>query len=442
MMHTPTRFQRRRTAWSLVLGVVVLASCTSDTPTTPSEAPTPTDVSWTHCPGVFAPDIAWFAVQDGTGPWRRVTETSHTFSFHLDSGRAAVAYTDASPLPYSSTYVRFFTAGELRAIQPLCDRRAFSPAEGKRISGSISGLGPLDEADIALGRETAYVSGPASTDEPVGFTLSGLESAAADLIAVKHLRCTSPSTCTAPPAMIIRRGIDPPNESTLPPLDFTDASESFELVSRTLTIGNLVGGETFAASETFQTATTTVGVTLMNKTDGSANAVSARIAYYTLPNDRQLSGDVSRLYISTRLPAATRELIAEVRGSGDEAVALGPALPSVSITAAQQSGFTTIHAEVPNQGTFATWGAEYIQRGVVGIYVRISSGYSRSGMVNVGVPSFAGSSGWSSEWGLRKGVPTSWTVFGLDMDPVSIENSLAPSFLRLRIATRFGMLTP
>lgn len=380
--------------FSLVCASITVG-CRTDEVNSPSLTPTPTGIRWTSCINGTT-TVAWLAIQDGTGPWRRITEMDKTFAFRLDSNRAGVAYVTvgATPSEYAETSIRFYTAHELKNIRPLC--AGLIGLRGREIRGTVAGLGPLERADIALAQSTT--SADWSTGVGISsFALQNIEGGPADLIAVRRVSCQNPPTCAAATGMIIRRGIDPPIGSVLPVLDFADTRETFQLLPNSLTIQGLAAGESGLVVEAFSTPRTSAIVRLMDDTKLNATGPTARITYYAVPDDRLSTGDVHRISVYAASADAGHETLVEMHSAADASITMVSEFPPVTIVTTRRSGFATVSTEVAQTGGSRTWLAEFDQRDV-NISIRVSAGYAGRGSVGLSIPNFARVSGWSSSW--------------------------------------------
>ena len=433
-MHTRCTMWRLLAASSLTSTVLSLGACRSDGPTAVSEAPPRIEVSWNRC----GPSVPWLAVQDGAGPWRRVTESGGTFAFHLDSARAGVAFVVSTPPTYVEMQLRFYTARELQSAHPLC--APVMPAATKRVAGTVAALGALEYSDIALAESEGYADGFSGVG-PFPFTLVNVASGAADLLAMKRSICQLPPSCAAATAMIIRRAIDPPDLSVLAPLDFSDTREAFQFVPKTLTVQGLASGETLEVDEAFRSLTTPLGLEIMSQTNIAPTGSSARLPYYGVPEERLVNGDTHELLIFAQSVGSARESVVHVHSVADQSVSLAAALPAVTMRSSHTSAGATIDAAVAASDDFKTWFAEYLQ-GDVDIVVRVSRGYAGSGTVRPSVPNFAGVAGWLPSWGLQAGVPVSWNLFGVNLDVTTIETPVSRGVPAFQGASRDGQLTP
>ncbi|MGH7555676.1 MAG: hypothetical protein ACREMQ_21970, partial [Longimicrobiales bacterium] len=199
------------------------------------------NTTFRFCP----PNVALFAAyQDGNGPWTAVAITNNAITFNIASGRGGVAYVH-SPNPNAyATVIYYGTQAELNAGTAQCPAL---PAT-KSVNGSVANVGAGEQAYVGLSIVLNALP-PGTTN----FTLQGVPEGVTDLIATRVAQVIGAQgiTQTANKA-IIRRGLDPAANSTLPVLDF-NAAEAFNPVTRNLTLNNL-GTDVAIIGESFRTA--------------------------------------------------------------------------------------------------------------------------------------------------------------------------------------------
>src|SRR4051812_35165814 len=111
--------------------VVLATACSSDSGST--EPGNPTSITYAPCINdVDAP--SWFAVQDGSKAWKRVTPTNGAFTFTVGSDKVGVA-TFANGL----LAITYATPAELQSLASTC-------ATARRsVSGTVIGYASTDE---------------------------------------------------------------------------------------------------------------------------------------------------------------------------------------------------------------------------------------------------------------------------------------------------------
>jgi hypothetical protein len=159
----------------------------------------------------------WFAVQNGTGPWTRVTPSNNTFTFTLGpTGAYAVVTRNGAD---TVTSVMYATATEIASIAAATPCGP-DPATGtKRMNGTMLNASTANQTVFP----TIIVGGAQFTktsDSTNAFTLIGVPSGSRDLIAASIHNAANVSR------MLIRRNTNYANNQNIPTLDLT-GTESF-----------------------------------------------------------------------------------------------------------------------------------------------------------------------------------------------------------------------
>jgi hypothetical protein len=406
--------------------------------------------AWEFCSAAAVP--IWFAVQDGTGTWTRIAPAGTKFEFDIASGGGGIAYVTTrdfagTALPRSMAALwsdpleaaRFLRNRDLDARAPSLDGAASagssSPARydifiaygtqaelsaqglqqcvpGNRVGGSVANLGVNQSAEVTLGTSSALVSGLDPT-----FQLDRVADGPLDLVASRII--VDPVTSgAAVDRLIIRRGLDQADNSTLPVLDFT-TGEAFAPVVANLTVNNSGPGQAYVLSSVV-TSGASRGAEI-----SVTSGVSGPLLYYGVPSAKQAPGDLHFVAAFVFMGADV-----EFRGSGlyftdptDRTVTLGPMLPVPDV----QTVSTTPSLRLRATGSLTMAYNRYVR--VIfdqpgrSTTIEASAAYlSGATTYDVAIPDFTGVAGWVDDWGLKQGVPpTGWIVtgFGFTGDGVS-----------------------
>jgi hypothetical protein len=415
----------------LLCAAFSLLACGLDEASGPTSAPV--TITWRSCTDP-SEAIRWFAVQDGTGPWRQVAGVSGTYQFQLNSHSAGVAYVAGGESP--ETVVRYYTTAELAAVGPRC----YEVQRPKtRLTGSVSSLSASEYADIAFGDGYSYASpdfrGGVST-----FSLDMETPKTSDLLAVRQARCAG-SACPMATGMIIRRSLTIPADASLGLLDFSNVAEVFPLVARHLTILGTSTGVGVKVSGSFTTSSTGAAVPLTRISALMPSSSSSVATYYGVPDERLMSGDEHRLFLQSGTNSLLHEGMVILPRAIDTTVSLGVTLSSPAVATARHTGFATASATLPRDTGLEFWVARFEQSSIY-VSVYVSAGYRASGDVRLEVPDFSGVQGWTATWGLGAGSKIFWSVSGLNVGPVKFETSTYSTMPSYRGTTRFGSVTP
>jgi hypothetical protein len=140
-------------------------------------------LDWSKC---AAPD--WLAVQDGAGPWTRVSGSGGIFSGAVSSAVGGIAWVENG----TTTVVRYMTHAEL-VSRPL-DMCGLSSGP-RSLSGSATHGSPTEQGTYSLGGGTGLSSGTQPR-----FTITGARDGVHDLLAYTTFQGSAPTR------VILRRG--------------------------------------------------------------------------------------------------------------------------------------------------------------------------------------------------------------------------------------------
>ena len=382
----------------------------------------------------------WFAVQDGTGAWTRVTGSNNTYSFDLSSATGGVAYaTPAATGTGYATNVYYGTKAEITA------RGVFScpTAVSKTVTGTTAGLASLDNAYVSLGNRITTVipvAGP-------GFTLTGVADGAHDLVATRNsLALNGLAVSSTLSKIIVRRALNPTGGAVLPVLDF-NAAEAVAPATATATINNL-GTDQSLFTVLLQTANGTNGLLYTDPGAGGASRT-----FFGLPAAQQIAGDLHYVQTTALGATFTSDPIAAATGRSagtfistvsNVTLTLGPALSTPTVTTVATAPYARLRAVLPRQTEYnQIFAASYQQSGSTprNVLIEATAAYVGAGSFDVTIPDFS-SIGYDSSWGLKSGVSTMWiltaTGFSAGTNAV-VQQSAGVTAL---VATKAGMITP
>jgi len=370
-------------------------ACNNDDPAAPRPVPERA-VAVSYCAGI-AP--TWVAFRDGDGEWTRetpsVTGSTTTFRHSFTNNRAAIAsLTRVLDGQFSVLRVLYGAPDELSTDGDTTSADCLT-GNFKSLRGTVSGIATTEAAFIAVGplARTGVVP-----REGLDFTIEGVPDGPQDLLAVRTAQA-------APPRLIVRRNLDLPNGSVVPTLDFASA-EAFDMVTATLTIGNL-GGDGNPVVD-FSVLTTPHGEFFLPI---AASGNGSPQPYLALPANKLLAGDVERLHVSAN-GNTSRTADLYFRTPTDRTVTLGSRIepPTISAIAGGstprfraryvvQADYDKVSAIVYNQPT---------STGIVAVlmtpaYAALAGGY------DLDVPDFGGVPGFDPSWALQAGV-INWTA--------------------------------
>ena len=391
------------------------------------------NVTWTFgfC---GAQDIPiWVAAQNGSGAWQRVVGVNNSYSFTITS-QGGIAYVTQNGANDFDISFYFGSLAEMQARgSSICPTAAL-----KTVNGSVANYGTSTFAQISLGPAFQQVQNPMTT-----FQLQGVPPGTVDLVAVRSgIDLANPLAGLQVNKLIIRRGLNPADGSTLPVLDFNGA-EAFDPDRKTLTIGGGTAGEQLLGGVTYFTANQGFAV-LSSGTLASGGVVN----YPAVPSSRQAATD---LHIVTAIgtvasggtSTSSRVLTEVFKDAGNRTVTLPPALNTPTFTTLATAPYLRNRVQLARQPEYGNaWVLGYGQNGRA-VSVFISSGYLGSDPFDFAFPDFSTVAGWQNTWGLAGGALTTynisasgWTLGGSGFVNPYLEGTV------IRTGARTGQFTP
>jgi hypothetical protein len=393
---------------------------------------------WTFCAASGV--AAFFAFQDGTGPWTAVTGANNVYNFNISSARGAIAYVTTNG-NNSTLTVQYGSAQELN--QQGTNLCGTTPA-GKTINGSVANVGAQETSTITLGNATAVVN--ASTGN--NFVLQNVRDGALDLVAGRSMQSIGAGGLSIVMNKgIIRRGLNQAAGSTLPVLDF-NAAEAFTPVTRNVTINNL-NGEFTTLSSTYLTAGGTSGSLY---TEATANTNVTR-PYYGVPQANQQNGDLHFFAVTAiaGLTTATtaRTIMSVFRNPVDFTLTLGSVIGNIATTVAATTPYAMLRSQYTIQAEYNSyWLLQYVQSAAGAtrsVSIGMTAAYQGSGTtVDITIPNLSTVAGWNNAWGLVVGQAVSWIFSAWGWTGIGSGGTSTPALegSTSRNGVRFGTITP
>jgi hypothetical protein len=354
-------------------------------------------VSFTFC----AEDAPiWVAIQDGTGAWTRVNPTSgSTYSFAFPSGKGGVATVDTVGAGTDLSVI-YATLAEFTAATSTINNGGCS--SDKTVNGSVSGVGATELASVTLGSSGAFVIPAVSTS----FVLNNVPAGPQDLVATRTDASSNVNW------VILRRGLNQANNSTLPVLAF--GTEGFAPASANVTVTGL-GSDTAAV------------VSLFNGVRGSSFAFLSSISdvisttppqpFAAIPTGNLQANELQELVaFSNELNNSRSDRTAGLYFTtvSNRTVALGPKLNTPTVTKVVTGVNARPNAMLVSQAQYnRLFSADYSQSSLNrDANVVATAGYfgGLPGTWNVTLPDLSAATGWNTNWGLANGTPIDWTI--------------------------------
>ena len=403
----------------VLLLIAAVSACSDGTlPSVPPPPPPPISVTVAYC---IQP--AWVAFQDGDGAWTRaqpvLSGSNTTFRSEFSAGRGAITTLSRVGDNMTVLSVLYGTPAELVTAGDT-NPRDCGPAPAKTLLGTVAQLDT---------NETAFVSASFNSRVRVSvdrtFELKGLASGPRDLLATRTTRTDGSDVITR---LMLRRGVDVPDSSTLPVLDFASA-EAFAPAVANVSLDGL-GAESAASGTRLLTDRDELTVSLMI---GPTTAVTR--PYVALPESQLLAGDLQILSasVSAATTGSARSATLYFRTPTGRTLTLGaPLIPPVFSTVASAPALR-LRAHFVPQSEYDRSAVVVYQQGTT-TFVAISMTAAYAALTETGydlvVPDLAGAVGFDSAWSLHPGATLLWSAgriggtLGLGRDAVPSDGTV------------------
>jgi hypothetical protein len=345
----------------------------------------------------------WFAAQNGTGAWTRVTAgANNTFTFPVGSaGGFAMVRPDGGG-PGFSTSVFYGSQADITALALGSPCRGVNPSGGtKRLTGSIGASGAAAHAFVGIGG--ASIQHPAI--QGAGFTLDGVPAGQRDLIAANFKNDANDINSIT--QVILRRDVN--YASAIPALSLT-ATEALVPVNFRIATNNT------------GTDQTSVQVSLVTANGASApysttvaNAPS-RIPFPGLPDAVLRPGDVHAIEFTATPASGGSSVRAAIllRHSATfdvDAVTFGPTLNQPTVTSLGTSPYLRLRAQLASQASYNVAAVAEFAQSANSLSVASTANYANGTPANwvLDIPDLT-AAGYDPTWGLKTGSSVDWQV--------------------------------
>ena len=343
---------------------------------------------------------AWFAYQDGNGPWTVVTPVNNKYSFDIAGARGGITYVYSGTS--SEVFVQYLSKAEFGTGSVQC------PSLGvlKTINGTLAGVGASEAAYVSLGGSTAFVYSFLAGFP--NFQMTGVQSGTYDLVA-SH---TPSLTGTIADKAIIQRGLNIANAGTVGTLDFGGVG-AFTLDNATITIAGLVGGEQITQGMSYQGSACFGGALY--------NGVSVTGSSYTaagVPAADQQATDFHNfsLYVHDPVTSLTRTTSQFYHAFGARTLTLAAVFPAPTVTSLgggsppykRLQAVYTLPADY-DQSTSLTYTDAVTNNSVI---IQATPAYLGGTSVTLAMADNSGLAGWNNSWAPAAANTADWRVSG------------------------------
>jgi hypothetical protein len=405
-------------------------------------APVGTSVTWRFCDEGSLP--LWVAYQSEDGPWTRspVLSRTHTFTIGARGGVAWIASSGTNG--GYETQVVYGTAAEL--VQFGSQGCGFGESGGKRLTGEVHATPITGFAQIQIGGAWVRTQ-PLSRS----FVLSGVADGPQDLIAsrVDLTKSGTDGGSMAIDRFIIRRGLNLPNNGTIPTLDF-GANEAFQPVPAAITLAGL-GNDQAMVTLGYLTATSGAspfGGMFGGYYMGMPSRQETQVLPF-VPAGRQVAGDLHSLTVaagdwSGGNSSSMRSRTSFFSAASDRTVTLGPALSAPTVTTATGGSTVRPRTQLARQAEYGSMLWLSFQQSNRELSVTATASYFGGSTTawDVTVPDFGAAEGFNSQWGLRPGSAIEYSASAFGTSGTVAQMFAPTNGSSWQFAQRGGRLSP
>lgn len=342
----------------------------------------------------------WVAAQDGAGAWTRVNPTTgSTYSFTFASGKGGVAVVDTVGAGYDMTVVY----GTVAEFQNYATAINVGNCGSKTVNGSVANVGNTEVATVTLGYASDFVIGATGTT----YQLTDVADGNQDLIAAR----VDVGTFTTN-KLILRRGLNPANNGSIPVLDF-NAAEAFTPDAGTVTVSNL-GADQASISAVYAGtyAATTLGVI---STIESYTSASGAVAFTAVPLLQLQALDLQELVANATATNSMRTAGLFFRAPAAKTITMGAALSTPIVSKLVTGTNARPRVQLTGQADYnrlfmADYEQSTLDRSATVAATAAYFGGSPPATWDVTLPDLSGAAGWTPTWGLQNGTGITWTV--------------------------------
>jgi hypothetical protein len=405
----------------LAVCLLALLSACSDAVSPPLPPPPEVQtVSVAFC-DPYAP--LWLGYQDGDGAWTRAQPTvasgNTVFQFTFSANRGAVATVLATAPGTTFLQVLYGTPEELASVG-INGPRLCGPTATKKLLGTVAGLESNELAVVRGGFGSVVVAHPGED-----FALDYLPAGPRDILAAREtLDDAGGQRLTK---FILRRGVDLPDNASLPVLDF-DAPEAFAPVVGHVTLEGLAQEEVFILT---QLRTSNFESSFSLPVPDAPGPIEE---YYALPEAELAAGDLQELIATAHggTPNASRSVLVYFRSPVDRTLAFGPDIIAPSFTTVATTPSLRIRAHfVPQDAYDREASVAYTGDGPSGVAVLMTAAYAAlQGGYDLVNPELSGVAGFDPAWEMLPAPSVRWSAnrmggtLGLGIDPVPTDGAI------------------
>jgi hypothetical protein len=381
---------------------VAQQSLTFSVQVTPTSSGGPITFNYANCETNQIP--IWFAVQNGTGAWTRVTPSNNAFTFTIgDKGAYAIVTQGGANFLTKVTYA---SAAEITAVAIGNPCGTDPPMGTKRINGTLANAGNPTLGDVA----TVVVGGASytRTDPTIQtFALTNVPRGPRDLIAAR-IRISAVGLSR----MILRRGTNFGNNANVPLLDFgIGSTESFSPPLGVVTPLNL-GGDAIDVEASLVTANGPSAPYFFSNFLGPAG----NSGFQGLPDSLLRPGDFHKVFIGAGPASGTTFRFAEllihsINTTQPLPISFGPRVTGANVTSLAAAPYVRLRGQVSSQSTYNSGAEAQFEQDLRTVTLDMTTTYLGSAPATwtLDTPDLS-AAGYDPNWALKPGSGARWVM--------------------------------
>jgi hypothetical protein len=351
-------------------------------------------LNFASCASTLQP--VWFAYQDGTGAWTRVSASNSTYTFPVTQSKVGFAYVNLSSATQTQMNVVYYSKAELTGA-PIIFCSGGTSGNTISMSGTVAGLSAGQQATVSLANSTATV--------PFGstnYSLTRLPAGTFDLFALR----TAGTTPTANDRIIVHRNqVVPAGGGSLAALDF-GSSEAVAPAQATITLAN-AGAAQLTAEMVYYTGATCTSSGLLYFLLNPAATFTA----FGVPSTSQLATDYHGLLLSATTATNTLgdQEFFHTLSARTVTLPTPVATPTVTTLTGNYKRLQAVFS-IPSEYNNGASLVYYDATGTHTVAITATAGYLGSSSATLATPVFTGVAGFLDSYGPATSVSTTWGV--------------------------------
>jgi len=340
----------------------------------------------------------WFAAQNGTGAWTKITPSNNTFTFTVGA-TGAFAWVTPDGTGFSTT--TFYGSHDeivSLALGSFCG--GLIPAAGtKRLTSSATGILTTAFATVTIGGASVQIHQPQMNS----WTLDSVPPGRRDLLAV--ITVVNANGSLGFPRLILRRDVN--YATTIPPLDFNSVEAAVPAFTPISTTNGLPDQISLGASFLTSNGISSPYMSGLGGPNGG-------VGYAGVPDTLLQPSDLHVVEVDATPTGGSsiRTAILMHHSVVGDNVTFGPKLNQPTVSSVATSPYLRLHAQLASQAEYNAAALAQFGQGANVVAVFKTAAYLGATPATwaIDIPDFAGA-GYDPAWALKTGTAVDWQVY-------------------------------